>query len=477
MNGPKVLVAGDDENDFLRIKELLEAEGYTVEIAESEEQVLSHIGKDVAPELLVLDIDLGPAGGLQALERCKQVRSRQKVLMTASTSQANQVVRAIRLGADDFITKPFPPSRLREAVFSAVGGGTKALLNRSPRPPANDPDILESLDGEHFFLAASPAMKQIRSQITLVAKVDLPVLLLGESGSGKEIIARLIHKLSSRAHAPLFKVNCAALPDELLESELFGYEAGAFTGAQKAKPGKFELCHRGTMLLDEIGEMSPWLQAKLLHVLHDGSFSRLGGRANISSNVRILAATNIDIETAVASKQFRQDLLYRLNAFTVQVPPLRERREEIPLLLTHFMNRHAASLQKPAPRISERLVQECLRYYWPGNVRELANVVKRYLVLEDEISIIEELRSNGQMVAEDCTVRSPEHWNNLKTRVGLLRDQAEAREIQRVLENSNWNRRAAATQLKISYRTLLSKMKKHGLMPPSEQRSGWLRYG
>lgn len=476
MNGPRVLVAGDDENDFLHIKELLEAEGYTVEIAESEEQVLRHVDKDVPPELLVLDIDLGPAGGLRALERCKQVRSRQKVVMTASTSQANQVVRAIKLGADDFITKPFPPSRLREAVFSAVGAGAKTP-EPHPRPPAGDPEIVESLDDEHFFLAASPAMKQIRSQVTLVAKVDLPVLLLGESGSGKEIIARLIHKLSTRANAPLLKVNCAALPDELLESELFGYEAGAFTGALKAKPGKFELCHRGTMLLDEIGEMSPWLQAKLLHVLHDGGFSRLGGRANISSNVRILAATNIDIEAAVAGRQFRQDLLYRLNAFTVQVPPLRERREEIPLLLNHFMNKHAASLQKPGLRFSERLVQECTRYHWPGNVRELANVVKRYLVLEDEISIIEELRSNGQVVTENCAARSSERWNDLKTRVGLLRDQAEVKEIQRALEGANWNRRAAAAQLKISYRTLLSKMKKHGLIPASEQRSGWLRYG
>ena len=476
MNGPRVLVADNDKSDFLYIKTLLEAEGYIVEIAETPEQVLGHVGQGDPPELVVLDIELGPAGGLQALEQCKQLRPRQKVLITASTAQAHQVVQAIKLGAEDFITKPFPPSRLRDAVFSAVGGGAEAA-DMPPQFPADHPDILESLDDENFFLAASPVMKQIRSQVTLVAKVDLPVLLLGESGSGKEVVARLIHKLSPRASGRLLKVNCAALPDELLESELFGYEAGAFTGAQRPKPGKFELANRGTMLLDEIGEMSPWLQAKLLHVLQDGSFSRLGGKNNISTNVRILAATNIDVEAAVAAKEFRQDLLYRLNTFTIQVPPLRERREEIPMLLTHFMSKQAADLQRPALKFSERLEQECVRYSWPGNVRELANLVKRYLVLEDETFIIEELHANDQAVAENCAVRSSERWNDLKTRVSLQRDQAEAREIQRALENANWNRRSAAAQLKISYRTLLSKMKRHKLTAPAETGRGWLRYG
>ena len=190
-----------------------------------------------------------------------------------------------------------------------------------------------------FFLAASPQMKQIRTQVSLVAKVDVPVLLLGESGVGKEILARLIHKMSIRAHRPLLKVNCAALPAELLESELFGYEAGAFTGANRSKPGKFELCNKGTILMDEIGEMSTALQAKLLHVLQDGSFSRLGSRSNVTVDVRVLAATNINIPEAIANKTLREDLYYRLNAFTMQIPPLRERREEIPLLLKHFMNR------------------------------------------------------------------------------------------------------------------------------------------
>lgn len=477
MNAPRVLVANNDESELLHIKEMLEAEGYSVNLTSSEEEVLRQVDRHSAPELVILDIALGAAGGLQVLDRCKQIRPQQKILMIASTSEANQVVQTIKLGAEDFISKPFPPSRLRDAVCCAAGPGRRAE-DQATTQTVQDGGAVEALDDEHFFLAASPAMKQLRAQVELVAKVDLPVLLMGESGAGKEVIARLIHKMSPRGKSPLLKVNCAALPDELLESELFGYEQGAFTGAVRSKPGKFELCHRGTMLLDEIGEINPRLQAKLLHVLQDGTFSRLGGKANIATNVRILAATNIDMEMAIANKEFREDLLYRLNAFTVQVPPLRERREEIPLLLTHFMNKHAAELQKPPLKFSEILVQECLRYHWPGNVRELANMVKRYLVLQDELSIIEELHSNHELAMENLKVPpSSERWNDLKIRVGLMRDQAELKEIQRALENSNWNRRAAAAQLKISYRTLLAKMKRHRLSPRPAPGGEWLRYG
>ena len=193
--------------------------------------------------------------------------------------------------------------------------------------------------------------------MALIAKVDVPVLLLGESGVGKEILARLIHKMSIRAHRPMLKVNCAALPADLLESELFGYEAGAFTGANKPKPGKFEMAQKGTILLDEIGEMSAPLQAKLLHVLQDGTFCRLGGRANLTADARILAATNIDVQKAIAEKRLREDLYYRLNAFTMTIPPLRERREEIPLLLNYFMNNMATKFGKNPLMISERIVQ------------------------------------------------------------------------------------------------------------------------
>ena len=219
----------------------------------------------------------------------------------------------------------------------------------------------------------SSKMQPIRDLVSKVAATNTTVLLRGESGVGKEVVARAIHKASPRAARQFLKVNCAALPADLLESELFGYEAGAFTGASKAKPGKFEIAHKGTLLLDEIGEMSAALQAKLLHVLQDGSFSRLGGRTNITADARILAATNIDVHKAIAEHRLREDLYYRLNAFTMNIPPLRERREEIPILLRYFMNSMAEKFGKNPLPISEKLVQECLRFHWPGNLRELGN--------------------------------------------------------------------------------------------------------
>jgi transcriptional regulator with PAS, ATPase and Fis domain len=262
----------------------------------------------------------------------------------------------------------------------------------------------------------------------------------------------------------MVKVNCAALPADLLESELFGYEAGAFTGASKSKPGKFELAHKGTIMLDEIGEMSAGLQAKLLHVLQDGTFSRLGGRGNVSVDARVLAATNIDVKKAIAERKLREDLYYRLNAFTITVPPLRERREEIPVLLRYYMNNLARQFGKNALPISDRLTQECLRYHWPGNLRELGNLVKRYLVLEDENMLVDELQNKSRDGSTDEEAASSGR-GGLKALVRSLKDDAEAKEIQRALEDSNWNRKLAAAQLNISYKALLYKIKQHGLSP------------
>jgi len=389
--------------------------------------------------------------------------------MLSCVNDTNKVVQAIKLGASDYVTKPFETAQLHGAIRRVLESGSKAMV-RATNYTVKGPEVIEDLEDNLFFLAASPAMKQIRAQVALVAKVDVPVLLLGESGVGKEILARLIHKMSIRAHRPMLKVNCAALPAELLESELFGYEAGAFTGANKPKPGKFELCHKGTILLDEIGEMSAPLQAKLLHVLQDGQFSRLGGRSNITVDVRVLAATNIDVQTAIANRTLREDLYYRLNAFTMNIPPLRERREEIPLLLKHFMNRLSQSFGKAPLQLSDRLMQECLRYHWPGNLRELGNFVKRFLVLEDEAVAIEELQMKGRGVSggefdHDNGIDRP--GGDLKALVRNLKDDAECKEIQKALQSANWNRKLAAASLNISYKALLYKIKQHGLCPPA----------
>jgi DNA-binding NtrC family response regulator len=388
------------------------------------------------------------------------------------------------LGALDYVTKPFYKSEL-DAVLKRCLEPDKPAKSASgdlQRYSVSDEVAVENLEDDLFFLAASPQMKQIRAQVSLVAKVDVPVLLLGESGVGKEILARLIHKMSVRAHRPLLKVNCAALPAELLESELFGYEAGAFTGANRPKPGKFELCNKGTILLDEIGEMSTALQAKLLHVLQDGSFSRLGGRSNISVDVRILAATNINVQEAIANKTLREDLYYRLNAFTMQIPPLRERREEIPLLLKHFMNRLSERYAHPPLSYSERLLRACMEYHWPGNLRELGNFVKRYLVLQDEEMAISELATKGRgagAMGDDGVGGSSTSLPNggLKSLVRSLKDEAELRAIEQALTATNWNRKMAAAQLNISYKALLYKIKQYQIVPPSAARTSEMRAG
>jgi two-component system response regulator AtoC len=473
MSAPHILLVDDEPSVLRYTKTVLEIDNYRVETANSGEEALQRINRGPAPNLVILDLLMPGMDGLQTLENFKKIRPEQKVVMMSCVSDTGKVVQAIKLGASDYVTKPFQLPQLQGAIRRALETNQQNTAQASTYT-VKGAELVENLDDELFFLAASPVMKQIRAQVALIAKVDVPVLLLGESGVGKEILARLIHKMSIRAHRPMVKVNCAALPADLLESELFGYEPGAFTGANKSKPGKFELAHKGTILLDEIGEMSAALQAKLLHVLQDGQFSRLGGRATIKADARILAATNIDVQRAIADRTLREDLYYRLNAFTMTIPPLRERRQEIPILLTCFMNNLAQKFAKNPLPISDSMVQECLRYHWPGNLRELSNFVKRYLVLEQEDLVIQELQFKSREPGSDDregSASSSAH-GGLKALVRSLKDDAEAKEIQRALEDAHWNRKMAAAQLHISYKALLYKIKQHGLAPVA---SGGLR--
>ena len=453
----KILLV-DDEPGMLRyIKTLLEVDEHHVETASTGEQALESVQKGLVPDLVLLDLLMPGIDGLETLEGLRKLRPGVKVIMLSCVNDTKKVVQAMRLGAADYITKPFQKAELDNVIDQCLGTNQQNYTGE-----------VEELGDETFFVAASPSMRKLRSQASLVANVDIPVLMLGESGTGKEVMARLIHKLSPRAHRTFLKVNCAAVPADLLESELFGYEAGAFTGATHAKPGKFELCNKGTILLDEIGEMPPSLQAKLLHVLQDQQFSRLGSRSVVKVDVRILAATNINIPEALASKRLREDLYYRLNAFTLHIPPLRERREEVPILLKHFMARLSEQYARSPLPFSPELMQACASYPWPGNLRELGNFVKRYLVLADEKLAINELQprrdGSGAQFDPASPRSSPESGGGgLKSLARSAKDEAEAEAIAKALDETNWNRKQAAALLQISYKALLYKIRQYGI--------------
>jgi two-component system, NtrC family, response regulator AtoC len=459
----KILLV-DDEPGMLRyIKTILEVDDHHVETATTGEQALETVQKGMTPDLVLLDLLMPGIDGLETLEGLRKLQPGIKVIMLSCVNDTKKVVQAMRLGATDYITKPFQKAELDHVIDQCLGTNQQNY----------GAGEVEDLGDETFFVAASPNMRKLRSQAALVANVDIPVLMLGESGTGKEVMARLIHKLSPRAHRIFLKVNCAAVPADLLESELFGYEAGAFTGATHAKPGKFEVCNKGTILLDEIGEMPPSLQAKLLHVLQDQQFSRLGSRSVVKVDVRILAATNINIPEALASKQLREDLYYRLNAFTLHIPPLRERREEIPILLKHFMARLSEQYARPPLPFSPELLLACANYPWPGNLRELGNFVKRYLVLGDEKLAINELqpRTDGSGAKFDPASQrngstpagATETPGGLKSLARSAKDEAEAEAIAKALEETNWNRKQAAALLQISYKALLYKIRQYGI--------------
>jgi two-component system response regulator AtoC len=460
----QILVVNRDAEGLLHTQSLLESADYRVETALGREAAVLRLENGLQSDLCLLYTATPEPDDLQTIQACRRIRTEQRIVVVSPDTNVKTVVRAIQMGAFDYISQPGDSQELLAMVESY-------LVHAKPaKATAKRQAHLEEVENDIFFVAASPAMQKIRAQAAQVAKVDIPVLLLGESGAGKEVLARLIHKLSRRSGKPLVKVNCAALPHDLLESELFGYEAGAFTGATRSKPGLLELCDKGTIFLDEIGEMSPVLQAKLLHVLQDGKFSRLGGRNTITSDFRVIAATNIDVKEAINGKTFREDLYYRLNAFTINIPPLRQRSEEIPFLLQHFIQQFSEKYNCAAVECSEDLVRACLRHSWPGNLRELGNFVKRHLVLQDEAQAITELESNNacaQLVAAfDDENSLIGEGTDLKSMVQDLKERAEPKIIERVLVATKWNCKTAAMQLKISYKALLYKMKQYRIFPP-----------
>src|ERR1700677_3777122 len=458
-NKERILVVDDEPSIRKYLQTLLEVDGFNVEAVPSGKDALAKIGNGERPDFIILDVLMPEIDGLETLRQLMQIDRTLNVIMLSCSNEVTTVVEAIRIGALDYLTKPFEKPELDAAFLKCRQKKELRSENKSLR------EYCEALTEDLSFLAASPQMLKIRQQVLQIAPVDVPVFISGESGVGKEVIARMIHLRSTRRVQPFIKVNCAALPGELLESDLLGEEQAAFAGAVRAKPGKFELANKGTIFLDEIAEMSPHLQSKLLHVLQDGQFSRLGARSVVNVDVRVLAATNMDVKEGMRTGRFREDLYYRLNVLSLHIPPLRERTSEIPLLFRHFLVKYSEKYQKAAPDPSKHLIEAALRYPWPGNLRELENFVKRYVILEDdEGSFRELLEMTGQQQRLTPREASPVPKEmGLKALVRGLKDEAEMEAIADALEKTNWCRKDAARMLGISYKALLYKMRQFNL--------------
>jgi DNA-binding NtrC family response regulator len=440
--------------DYLR---LALGNQYSLSLFSEEQSLLDRLEQHDEADLLLLALH-GNRDPIPLLTHIRCTKPHLPVIVLSCSAELRDLEMVIRLGVRAIVMKPFVASDVEAAIEEHLAGCEKKI-------PAADALREIPLNETHSFVRSSKRMRDLESQAALVARADIPLLILGESGTGKEILALYTHMMSARSQKIFLKVNCAAVPADLLESELFGYEQGAFTGAVKTKPGKFEICTGGTIFLDEIGEMPAILQAKLLQVLQDGTFSRLGSRSPMKVDVRVIAATNINMKEAMANKTFREDLYYRLNGFTLSIPPLRDRREEIPVLSEYFMRKGAKRYGRDPLPFTAELMKTLSDHHWPGNLRELENVVNRYLVLGDEKAIMEELAPSTNPQTTSGTVTEAPSGAGLKALVRSLKGDAESTAIAQVLEGVGWNRKAAANDLQISYKALLYKIKQYDLSP------------
>jgi two-component system nitrogen regulation response regulator GlnG len=372
----------DDEADvqysFRRIFDSPDIELFT---ASSGEEGLQLIPK-IKPDLVLMDIRMGGITGMETLRRIRQMDTKLLVILMTAYGTTQTAIEAMKLGAYDYLLKPFDVPKLKDIVANALKAARDMKQVVSYQP------LLETEDYEQGVVGRSEVMQQVFKLIGQVAGTDATALITGESGTGKELVARAIYHHSNRNTLPFLAVNCAAIPEQLLESELFGHERGSFTGATNQRIGKFEQCNNGTIFLDEIGDMTPPTQTKILRVLQSGTFERVGGNQPIKVNVRVIAATNKPLEQAVAARQFREDLFYRLNVVRIQIPPLRDRREDIPLLVNYFLKKIAKEQERPPKSIASAAVKGLEKYHWPGNVRELENIIRRAHVIAKSEAIL-----------------------------------------------------------------------------------------
>ncbi len=450
----KILVIDDDPKVPWILSEGL-GDKYEIVSARDGDEGIQVLSK-TKPNLVLLDIKMPGKSGIDVLEKVKSMDSQLDVIMLSGHGDTHNIVESIRRGASEFINKPFDVREVEIHIQNVLE------KNRLKRELSQLKSELKAKSQANELIGDSPGIVEVNNIIEQVAGSELTVLIRGESGTGKEIIARRIHNLSARNNESIVKVNCAAIPRDLLEAELFGYEKGAFTGAHKTKPGRFEIASNGTMFLDEIGDMPLELQSKLLQVLEQREFVRVGGIKNIKVDVRIVCATNRDLEKAIEEGTFRDDLYYRLNEITITVPPLRDRREDIPLLVDYFLKRYSLLYDKNIKSISGSAMKALIDYDWPGNVRQLENLLKQIVVRNDENIIYSSLgnsTANQNKKRPEFEVVNGEKDYSLKKRVAKAVEYEEKSLIKEVLNKTNWNRRKAAEILGISYRSLLYKIK------------------
>jgi two-component system response regulator AtoC len=469
MNGKiRILVVDDDESIRRYIGKLLTQAGYDVLTASSGKDALKELrtGPDIS--LAILDILMPEMDGLETLSEIRKLSGDLPILMLSALGQTNIIVKAMKAGATDYLVKPFEEEELELAITKSLE--KKKLLTEISS--LKKQLRVDELRGE--FIYNSSKMQRVKDLVDQIAETDVSVLIEGESGTGKELVARALHYGSGLKDKPFIKVNCAALPHELLESELFGYERGAFTGAYKAKAGKFELANNGTIFLDEIGEMDMSIQSKLLQVLQEGTFSRLGGKLDVKVNVRIIAATNRDLRKAVEEGGFREDIYYRLNVVNITIPPLCDRQEDITYLFEYFLDTYNEKYGKSFQVDKETLYPLLVSYPWPGNVRELKNQVKRFVILGDMGDLMHYLKDGKAHAAHErqVNISRPEVLEiepdedeiiPLKLAAKEASVKAERGMILKALRGTNWNKKKAAHLLQISYKALLYKIKECGI--------------
>lgn len=438
---PRILVVDDEAAMRQSLRDWLMEDDYEVDLAASGEDAIS-MARDRSWDIILLDLKMPGMDGLETMSRLKKMIPETEILMMTAYGSIDTAVQAMKEGAFDYLVKPFDPDEIDMLIKKIVAHKELVLENILLRKKLAERHQYDEIIGK------SDAMQEVFDLISRVARADSTVLITGESGTGKELIAQAIHGNSNRCYMPFIAVSCGALPDSLLESELFGYVKGAFTGAENSKKGRFEMANKGTLFLDEIGDISLKTQVDLLRVLQQRELMRLGSEEVIKVDVRILAATNRDLQKAIKENRFREDLYYRLNVISIHAPPLRERKEDIPLLVKAFIEKYCLELNKEVVKIAPSALKLLLGYDWPGNVRELENVIERALVIGSGKEIVQE-----DLPFSRKEIEPYEFPKSLKM--------MEKMHIERILDESDWNISRAARELGIDRQTLYNKIEKY----------------